>query len=260
MEEKYDRIGLNYNQTRKADPYLLKRLAHHLGPAEGSFLDIGCGTGNYTIALHDLHYNILGVDPSSLMLERARSRNPKITWLQSKVEDLSLDDASFNGVTAFLTLHHWQDLKQGFKELFRVMKPAARLVIFSSTPEQMKAYWLCHYFPKMLKASIDQMPSLKEVRQAISEAGLQYEGFENYSVKDDLQDQFLQCGKNNPQLYFDPKIRQGISTFSALGNRQEVEHGLARLKEDMDSGAFEEIKNSYESENGDYLYIYASKP
>ncbi len=172
MEEKYDRIGVNYNQTRKADPYLLKRLAHHLGPTEGSFLDIGCGTGNYTIALHDLHYNILGVDPSSLMLERARSRNPKITWLQSKAEDLSLDDASFNGVTAFLTLHHWQDLKQGFKELFRVMKPAARLVIFSSTPEQMKAYWLCYYFPKMLEASIEQMPSLNEVREAISEAGL----------------------------------------------------------------------------------------
>jgi len=260
MEEKYDRIGINYNQTRKADPYLLKRLAHHLGPAEGSFLDIGCGTGNYTIALHELNYNILGVDPSSLMLERARSRNPKITWLQSKVEDLSLDDASFNGVTAFLTLHHWQSLELGFQELHRVMKSSARLVIFSSTPEQMENYWLCHYFPKMLKASIDQMPSLNRVRKAISEAGLQYEDFENYSVKDDLQDQFLQCGKNNPQLYFDPRIRQGISTFSALGNKLEVEQGLARLKNDIDSGAFEEIKNSYETENGDYLYIYASKP
>ena len=48
----YDNIGLNYDATRQADPYLTKRLAHHLrleGPLH--YLDIASGTGNYTTAL-----------------------------------------------------------------------------------------------------------------------------------------------------------------------------------------------------------------
>ena len=49
MKEKYDIIGVNYNLTRKADPYLYKRLHFFLNPQiKGTYLDIGCGTGNYT--------------------------------------------------------------------------------------------------------------------------------------------------------------------------------------------------------------------
>ncbi|MGH7864683.1 MAG: hypothetical protein ACREQB_06815 [Candidatus Binataceae bacterium] len=48
----YDRIGTTYDATRRADPYLLGRLLHHLSPAlDRMHLDLGCGTGNYTAAL-----------------------------------------------------------------------------------------------------------------------------------------------------------------------------------------------------------------
>ena len=33
--EKYDHIGIGYNQTRQADPYLLSRIVHHLAPEVG---------------------------------------------------------------------------------------------------------------------------------------------------------------------------------------------------------------------------------
>ena len=50
MEAKYDKIGINYNLTRKADNYLTERLYALLNPDKsGIYLDIGCGTGNYTI-------------------------------------------------------------------------------------------------------------------------------------------------------------------------------------------------------------------
>jgi len=48
----YDRIGVGYDTTRQADSYLLSRLIHHLRPrADGRYLGIGSGTGNYTIAI-----------------------------------------------------------------------------------------------------------------------------------------------------------------------------------------------------------------
>ncbi len=60
MQAKYDAIGTNYNQTRKADPYLTEQLLKHLNPTkEGVYLDIGCGTGNYTNALREKDFSLL---------------------------------------------------------------------------------------------------------------------------------------------------------------------------------------------------------
>ena len=72
----------------------------------------------------------------------------------------------------------------------------------------MKGYWLNHYFPKMLNDSILQMPSLENVENAMRNAGIEIESIKKYSIKPDLQDQFLYCGKQNPELYFCDNIRQ----------------------------------------------------
>jgi ubiquinone/menaquinone biosynthesis C-methylase UbiE len=64
MEIKYDRIGKDYNRTRMADKYLSERLFFHLKPEKNKvYIDIGCGTGNYTIELQKKDICILGIDP-----------------------------------------------------------------------------------------------------------------------------------------------------------------------------------------------------
>ena len=81
MTEKYDIIGKGYNTTRKADPYLSSRLFHLLSPVKGeTYLDIGCGTGNYTIALNEMGVDFIAIDPSEEMLKIARSKNSNIDW------------------------------------------------------------------------------------------------------------------------------------------------------------------------------------
>lgn len=45
----YITIGKTYDRTRKADPFLVERIIHYLQPSVGQqYLDIGCGSGNYT--------------------------------------------------------------------------------------------------------------------------------------------------------------------------------------------------------------------
>lgn len=260
MEAKYNKIGGNYNLTRKADPYLTEQMVFHLQPSKkGQYLDIGCGTGNYTSALQQMGYDFTGVDPSELMLEKAKLNNKTVHWKVGSAEHIGFPENSFDGVIGCLTMHHWSDLSLAFSDIQRILKPNGRIVIFTSTPEQMEGYWLNHYFPKMLSDSISQMPTLDSVKNAMNTKGISFLKTHKYFIKPDLQDHFLYCGKHNPELYFNPNIRHGISSFSSLANKEEVEYGLLELRKDIDSGKHKDIIKSYSSDIGDYLYIIAKK-
>ena len=260
LKAKYDTIGKTYNQTRSADPYLLKRLYKHLNPSkEGRYLDIGCGSGNYTSKLHELGIEISGIDPSIEMLEKARFTNQHINYSIGVAENINLPNASIDGVIAFLTIHHWQNLEKGFKEIGRILKSGGRLVIFHSTPNQMEAYWLNSFFPLMMQNSMKLMPSMNRIDKALISANLKITNTEEYFMKDDLQDLFLQCGKNNPEIYFRPEIRAGISSFAAVANQHEVKTGLKKLRQAIDTNTIDDLISSYDDQNGDYIFIIAEK-
>lgn len=260
MEAVYDTIGKGYNSTRQADPYLTNQLLYFLEPQPGKlYLDIGCGTGNYTIALSNRGLNFTGVEPSEKMLNEARKRNEKINWLQGAAEQIPATGNAFDAVIATLTIHHWTDLNQSLKEIYRVTKENGTIVFFTATPEQMQGYWLNYYFPGMLASSIIQMPSFDSIKNALTDEGFVITTTEKYFIKDDLQDRFLYTGKNKPELYFNEDIRNGISSFAALANADEIKDGLKKLNADLESGKFQEIKKRYDNEMGDYMFIVAKK-
>ena len=260
MKAKYDKIGATYNLTRKADKYLTERIFYLLSPKkDGLYLDIGCGTGDYTHALFRKGVDFIGIDPSMEMLEQAKIKNPNIDWKLGTAEDTGLKNNSVDGIMASLTIHHWTDLGKAFLELYRVLKPGGHLVIFTATPEQMKGYWLNHYFPKMLADSIRQMPAMDLVTTTIKSAGFNLIQMEPYSIRPDLHDLFLYSGKHAPELYFKPEVRAGISSFSALANTEEVAIGLRKLRVDIDNGQIRQVKKSYENQGGDYLFMRLKK-
>ncbi len=260
MKEKYDKIGVGYNQTRKPDPYLLSRFAYHLQLKKDRFyIDVGCGTGNYTIELQKKGGNWMGIDPSKRMLEAARARTTEIEWKIGKAENMPLKNEIVDGVLASLTIHHWTDLKLAFKEIYRILKPEGKIVLFTSTPRQMKGYWLNHYFPKMLFDSMKQMPAYEVVAEKLENGGFEIKKVEKYFVQKDLQDLFLYAGKNRPALYLDEQVRSGISSFSSLAKIKEVENGLNALEKDLASGKIEEVIEDYQNEEGDYLFVAGQK-
>jgi ubiquinone/menaquinone biosynthesis C-methylase UbiE len=256
--EKYDLIGKTYNQTRRADPYLLSRMRALLELKDGcAYLDIGCGTGNYTSQLHSPQAPFIGIDPSETMLARAREQNPNVRWELGAVEDIPLPNSCVHGCLASLTTHHWSSLARGFGEVRRVMHDGGKVVIFTTTPEQTAAYWLSRYFPQAMEKSVQQLPSLAATQHALESSGFEITQVEPYSVSNDLQDFFLYSGKFRPEMYFDPIIRSGISTFSSLADVVEIEMGLEKLRRDINSGAIYEIIRKSENDLGDYLFIVA---
>ena len=133
----YNKIGEGYNATRKADPYIASRLHELLSPMpDGLYIDIGCGTGNYLKALSDMGLNLYGVDPSEVMLVKAKAKNTNAIFIEAKAESIPLPDDFFDGALAVLTIHHWTDTLKGLQEVIgslkRVLKWSSLALLQSS--------------------------------------------------------------------------------------------------------------------------------
>jgi len=260
MNQIYNNIGRGYDVTRKADPEIASRLAELLGlRSDGKYLDLACGTGNYTVAVSNFGGEWHAIDSSEQMLSKARSKSAKISWKAGDVENIDIDDAIFDGAMITLAIHHFMDLNSALKEAARVLKSRAPLVILTALPEQLRQYWLNEYFPEMMSKSVLSMPALDEIECGLNEAGLRLELAENFYIGPDLADLFLYSGKQRPELYLSERVRNGISSFHRFCPAPELENGLSRLSSDIDSGNINEVISKYTDEAGDYKYLRAIK-
>jgi SAM-dependent methyltransferase len=259
-DPKYDRLGGGYDQSRRADPYLVERLRFWVNPRpSGRYLDAGCGTGNYTIPLSSGGGIWSGIDHSARMLERAPAKSAAISWQRGDILRLPYVAGTFDAVVLTLVIHHLPALAQGIAEVARVLAPAGRLVMFTSTAEQMAGYWLNHYFPDAMARASAQMPTATAITGAAAAAGLAEMGCEPYAVRPDLTDGFLYKGKHEPRLYLSTEFRRGVSAFSSLADPVEVEMGCARLAADVESGAFAAVAGRYTNEGSDYVFLAYSR-
>ena len=258
MAATYDAIGEGYDGTRRADPRLVERLIGHLAPVPGGrYLDLACGTGNYTAALAARGLDMTGIDTSDVMLAAARAKAPGIAWSKGRAEDLPYADGSFDGVMCSFAIHHFGDVGAAFAEVARVLG-RGRLVILTATPAQMAGYWLNWYFPEAIVRSAADMPTLDAIRGDLTAAGFARIASDPFEVPEDLTDLFLYAGKHRPALYLDPAVRAGISTFArGLSPPDELERGLAALAADIETGAIDATVASYAHDKGDYLFVIA---
>jgi SAM-dependent methyltransferase len=252
----YDTIGVDYDTTRRADPYIVGRLFHHLNPKNyGKYLDLACGSGNYTVALKQSGLDIMGIDISAYMLHLAVGKESSTGWILGNIASLPFADGTFRGVSCILAIHHLRDLHSAFHEAARIINNG-NLVIFTATAEQMEGYWLNEYFPEAMRKSILQMPRKKAIGNALQESGFRQIQWEPYEIRSDLQDFFLYSGKHNPVLYLEAGVRNGISTFSSIADAREIEKGCHLLKADVESGEIFRVIDSYSNrEEGDYSFV-----
>jgi len=256
----YNRIGIGYDTTRRADPEIVRQLTELLAaPAGARCLDVACGTGNYTIALAETGLQLHGLDVSSTMLASAQAKSGAVRWVGAEATAIPFADGSFGAAICTMALHHFRAPAAVFREIARVLSQDARLVLLTAAREQMHSYWLNEYFPEAMEASILQMPPLDQTIIALLGAGFDHVSAVPFFVTAELQDLFLYAGKYRPALYLDPGVRAGISTFANLATPAELEHGCARLRADLASGRFDAVLHASEQGVGEYLFLVASR-
>jgi SAM-dependent methyltransferase len=233
-------------------------MAHLLGlRRNGRYLDLACGTGNYTVSLATRGGLWTGVDAAVTMIEQAQAKSSAVHWELGEAQRIAAADGTYDGVLCSLALHHLHDLDGAIREVRRVLR-GGRFVMFTSNPEQMRRYWLNAYFPVAMARSIEQMPDTGTVEEACLRTGFRQVTFEPYFVQPDLQDGFLYFAKHRPELYLTEQGRGGSSTFRILADPEEIRTGCEMLASDLRTGRFSEVFARYDSELGDYLFLVAA--
>lgn len=258
-EPLYDHIGSTYGITRRADPQIAHAISRYVeARPQAAFLDLGCGTGNYTSALASLGGQWHGIDISNAMLEQARAKRLDVAWVRADAAALPFGDRTFDGAICTLAIHHFPRLDAPLREVFRVLHTGP-FVLFTAFPAQMRNYWLGHYFPQMMERSIQQMPSEDAVAGALRGAGFAVQEIVPFHVGRELKDLFLYCGKDRPELYLDPAVRANISSFARLCPPEELQSGLGALSLDIRQKRIADVVRSHSSGSGDYAYVIARK-
>ena len=257
MPPRYDRIGAGYDETRCADPGIVGELSARLHPVPGgSYLDLACGTGSYTTALAAQGGRWTGIDASEVMLGAARKRCGGIDWQRAEADALPFRDAAFQGAVCTLAVHHFPDRAAAFREVRRVLA-GGPFVLFVCDVERTRRFWLREYFPRMFDRIAEKEPSEREMLDDLRASGFRELETTPWLVPDGLVDHVLYCGKQHPELYFDPAVRAGISSFADLADDGEIAAGLERLRADIASDRFREVAAAHPTPDGDYLMIRA---
>ncbi len=141
----YDKLLLHYR------PYqdLLQEVCRHVDNyAKGSslrILDVGCGTGNYSLELSRRGHKVVGIDFSPSMLNRARQkRDRESEWPQLLFNDLNktlpfIED-SFDAVICINVLYTIPDHEGFIEELRRVARrPSLIVMVNTKKPLSLRA-------------------------------------------------------------------------------------------------------------------------
>ena len=115
-------------------------------PIDKTILDAGCGTGNVSIPLKKLGYNVVGIDNSTDMLTICMDKQVEcginFPIYDNNIEE-DLGTELFDSVISFLDVINYVDYKKAFKNIYNVLKKGG-IFIFDvndyNYQESMKGY------------------------------------------------------------------------------------------------------------------------
>jgi SAM-dependent methyltransferase len=190
-------------------------------------LNVGAGAGSYEPS--DRY--VLAVEPSAVMRsQRPRSLAPAI---DAVAQDLPFDDGSIDAAMAMITIHQWPDAARGLREMRRVTR--GPVVVMTFDGDALDRFWLAGYSPELMDAERRRYPPIAEITATLggpAEVSV-------VPVPADCTDGFTEAYYARPEMFLDPAARGAQSAWGFVSAAQQ-EEAVARLRADLDSGAWEQ--------------------
>jgi len=172
MNQDYDALAADYARHRRTHPGVLERLADGLA-FTSRVLDVGCGTGNYTVALETaVGCECWGVDPSKEMMAAARSRAASGRFKAGGAERLAFPAGFFDRVFSVDVIHHVEDRAACYREAFRVLSAGGLVCTVTDSEEIIRQREpLSTHFPETIEVELGRYPRIDELRWLMRKAG-----------------------------------------------------------------------------------------
>ena len=153
-------------------------LRRHLRPSPGmTMADIGAGTGAFAAAFTDwFGLAVLAVEPSAAMRAQI-PHHPGIQVLDGHASALPLADDSADAAWLSTVLHHIPDLEAAAREIRRVLRPGAPVLIRQAFPGRADRIELVRWFPETAR-TIDTYPTVEQACRAFAAAGFRQDALE----------------------------------------------------------------------------------
>jgi SAM-dependent methyltransferase len=208
----------------------------HLWPSQGmTLVDIGAGTGAFSSAFSDwFDIDVVAVEPSAAMRARI-PRTSSIRVLEGDATALPLPDGSADAAWLSLVIHHVPDLEAAAREVRRVLRPGAPVLIRQGFSDRIDdRIELVRWFPETARIA-SAFPSLEDTCEAFATAGFEREALE--------QVRETYAGSLSDFLREVDTFRDADTTMRSL-TEEEFLRGKDRLRRAVDAGNAESRGNS----------------
>jgi ubiquinone/menaquinone biosynthesis C-methylase UbiE len=174
MKIDYDKIASEYFQHRKVHPGVLAELIRLSAISSNSkVLEVGCGTGNYAVALRTLvGCMVWAIDPSEEMLSKAKKRSAEINFMLEKAEKLDFSQCFFDMTFSVDVIHHLSSQLDSFREAYRVLNSRGRICTVTDSE------WIIRnreplsvYFPETVEIELKRYPRIEELKEIMTQVG-----------------------------------------------------------------------------------------
>lgn len=137
-------------------------------------LDVGCGTGQSSVALTKIAKRVTATDISAEMLEQA-TPHEQVEYLHVAGEELAFDDASFDMLTVGLAFH-WLDHERFMPRACRMLREGGWLMIYNSVFVG-KMAGNEQFYPWVREVYVERYPTPARRRVDINQAFAERFGF-----------------------------------------------------------------------------------
>jgi len=124
LDISFDRIADRYDTSRSMPEEVMEEIMRAMGkllPKDALILDAGVGTGRYALPMQARGFEVIGVDISEKMLEKAREKGVQ-DLLRGNLGKLPFKDKAFDHSISVHVLHLIEDWRGALDEIGRVTK------------------------------------------------------------------------------------------------------------------------------------------
>lgn len=220
----YSEIAKYYDSVRLVPTEgLLSRIIEY-GKIDRSsaVLDVGCGTGRFTLGISGAKpFRLFALEPSIDMLKRAALKDvPKrILWVRGDGQYLPFRDDFLDCVYMTSVIHHIENKKMALREIYRVLKEGGSCVIMTYSHSGIRKQ-VIHDFPWVTAIDLKRIPSvpwLKDIMGAVGFRDVNY-----HVIKHDE-------GYTSADEYLKRVGKKYLSTLTLL-NENAFQRGLKIFK------------------------------